>query len=103
MDYTWTYDYGNCYYGNGSMFVACMNDDDCRDMYSEKLIEVADIAESMNLVDEFDAITDFLEDDISSDNRTPHSASTIASAQATTRNLLDEMPATCREEAEDEL
>jgi hypothetical protein len=103
MDYTWTYDYGNCYYGNGSVFLACMDDDDCRDLYSEKLIEVADIADSLDLVDAFDSISDFLQDDIESDHRTPHSASTIASAQVTTRELLGEMPATCREEAEDEL
>jgi hypothetical protein len=104
VDYTWSYNYySNCYYGNGSMFVACMDDDDCRDMYSEKLIEVADIADSMDLVDEFDSITDFLQDDIDSDDRTPHSPSTIATAQATTRDLLEEMPAMCREQGEDEL
>ena len=104
VDYTWSYNYySSCYYGNGSVFVACMDDDDCRDMYSQKLIEVADIAESMNLVDEFDAITEFLEDDIESDSRTPHNASTIAGAQATTRDLLEEMPELCREQAEDEL
>jgi hypothetical protein len=103
VDFTWSYNYYGCYYGNGSVFVACMGDDDCRDMYSEKLIEVADIAESMNLVDEFDTITDFLEHDIETDHRTPHDPSTIASAQETTRELLEEMPAECREEAEDEL
>ena len=103
VDYTWTYAYGGCYYGNGSVFVACMDDDDCRDLYSENLIEVADIAESMNLVDEFDEITELLEEDIDDDPRTPHSASTIADAQAATRQLLEDQPAYCREQAEDEL
>jgi hypothetical protein len=103
VDYTWTLDYSNCYYGNGSVFVACMDDDDCRDLYSEKLIEVADIADSLDLVDAFDSITELLEDDIESDNRTPHDPNTIEGAQATTRELLEEMPAVCREEAEDEL
>jgi hypothetical protein len=103
VDYTWTYRYGNCYFGNGNVFVACMGDNDCRDLYSEKLIEVADIADSLNLDDEFEAITDFLEHDIETDHRTPHDPSTIASAQETTRELLEQMPAECREQAEDEL
>jgi hypothetical protein len=103
VDFTWSYAFSNCYYGNGTVFVACLDDDECRDTYSEKLIEVADIAESMNLVDEFDEITEFLTDDIESDPRTPHVDSTIADAQETTRELLETMPAFCRERAEDEL
>jgi hypothetical protein len=103
MDYTWSYNYYNCYYGNGMVFQACMGDDDCRDMFSEKLIDVADMADKMDLVDEFDTVTDFLQDDIDSDHRTPHSPSTIQDAQEATRELLEERPSQCRDDAEDEL
>jgi hypothetical protein len=103
LDFTWSYSWGDCYGGRGSVIAACLEDADCRDLYSEKLIEVADLIDSMDLVAEFDDLTAFLTPEIETDTRTNHSAATIGDAQVTTRGYLESQPEKCREQAKDEL
>lgn len=104
LDYTWSYIQGNApWYGNGDVFQACMDDEACWRLYTEKLIEVATVAESMNLPEEFDDVTAFLTPEIETDHRTRHSPEQIASAQAQTRNYLETWPRRVIREASEAL
>lgn len=100
LDYTWSYNMGqDPWYGNGAVYRACLDDEDCWREYTEKLVTVAGIAQDMNLVAEFDDLTTFLTPEIVTDHRTNHSASEIASAQAATREFLAKWPRQVEREA----
>lgn len=100
VDYTWSYSSGDCWSGNGLVFRACKNDATCRALFTQKLIDMADLIDTMYLPDEFEDVTAFLTPQIVTDPRTPHGAATIASAQADTLDLLESHPDVCRKQAE---
>jgi hypothetical protein len=100
VDYTWSSDHGDPWYGHGKVYTACLSDPTCWTLYTEKIIEVADLVDGLHLVREFDDLTVFLADEIATDERTTHSPATIESAQIATRKLLERWPTEARESAE---
>lgn len=100
VDYSWSYSSGDCWYGNRTVFRACKTNESCRAMYAQELIDMADLIDSMYLVDEFEDLTAFLAPEIETDARTPHNAGTIAAGLGDTKGFLESNPERCRQEAE---
>jgi len=93
VDYTWSYNWSNDpWYGNGNVFEFCLKNEGCKALFDEKLVEVAGIANEMNLMATFQDLTDWLEPEIQTDPRTPHSERTINDARAKALGYMESWP-----------
>jgi hypothetical protein len=93
-DYTWSYNNsrGNLEYGNGLVFRYCLENATWLAEYEDELLDLATMTVDMDLPTTFEDLTDWLTPEIETDERTPHSPDSIAAAQESTRNYLENWP-----------
>ena len=66
----------------------CLQNPGCRRAYGQRALEVADLADQMDLQQEFTDVSTMLGPYIAADNRSPHGNATVNSQrQSTYRNL----------------
>jgi hypothetical protein len=88
-DWTLVYDWGGgAYQGSGEVFSYCMQNNACKERYSEVVIELCDLWDTLPLEQLLDHTVDLLDDEIAADPRKQHNTNSIESERAVTRDTL---------------
>ena len=95
----WTWDFAvQPWWFGGKVAQFCTQNAGCEREYAEALLEVAQEVEDMDLAQEFADISAWLDPVIQQDPRSPHGASIIANARASTTTRIAQNPSDIRQE-----
>ena len=95
----WTWDYAvNPWWFGGNVATFCLQNANCEREYAEKLLEIAQMVEDLDLAQEFSDVSQWLDPVIQQDPRSPHSASTVTSARTSTTTRIAQNPGDIRSE-----
>lgn len=92
VDYTWHSIRGDAWYGRGDLFEWCLENSRTKALFDDKLTDAASLAMDLNLALTFQDLSDWLDPEIQTDPRTPHSARTIADAREETLDYIQTWP-----------
>lgn len=92
LDFTWYSELYSVPYGSSAVTTWCYASPACLEQFEANTIEVAELAQDLELVALFNDLTDWLNPEIVGDPRTGHTFDSIRSERATTRALLEDWP-----------
>jgi len=95
----WTWDFAvQPWWFGGRVANFCTDNTSCEREYAQKLLEVAQMVEDMNLSQEFADVSQWLDPVIAQDPRSPHSMNGVANARSSTTTRIAQNPGDIRQD-----
>jgi len=88
---------------NGALGDWCLDNNSCKRMYAERVIEVGNLVDEIALADDFMEVSDMLTPYIEADDRSPHSMNKVGNDRQDTFDNIEAFPRDTRVDLCDEL